>query len=158
MRDPQSAVNHLLDWAREELAAQRRVLGILELQEAAVHAQDAAATAQSTAELELALEAAPRRSARRARLFHALAERWGVAFQVLSLTSIAERHGPGAEPLLELRDQLEAVATEVAQRNRRVGALIGVHRRVTRDVIRIVLGDEHGDPLGTEGTLVDAQA
>ena len=72
--------------------------------------------------------------------------------------SIAERFGSNAERLLELRDQLEEVTRETQRLGRKVGALIGVHRRVTRDVLETLLTDENGNPMNDEGTLVDARA
>ena len=84
----------------------------------------------------------------------------GVAQGVSTLTSIAERCGPGAaQDLSRLGRDLREVTIRLARRQRRVAALIATHRRVTREVIEHVLADEHGrNPFEDRGVLVDAEA
>lgn len=158
MRDAGTLVMHLTGWATEELAAQHRTLAALERQEKAVLARDREALERATRAMAELLEERPRRSARREVLLAELAAAWGVAKRSLTLRSIAERHGAGARRLGELRTELRDGVAKVARRNRRLAALIGLHRRLGYEVLEGLFTGGHGHPLNERGTLVDAEA
>ena len=149
--------NHLLGWARDEVAGQRRLLATLELQEEATIAHDVGRVDEHTAAIQAELGRAPGRAERRETLVQALAAHWNVPASVLTLTSIAERLGPEGESLLQVRSDLRDIAARVARQGRRLGRLLSVHRQLARETIEILLTDEQGNPLHDEGTLVDAE-
>ncbi len=149
--------NHLLGWARDELASQERLSTILQLQEEATVAHDVTRVDEQTAAIQEELKRAPGRAQRRERLVRALATHWNVPASVLTLTSIAERLGPEGEAILQVRSDLRDSAARVAREGRRLGRLLAVHRQLARETIEILLTDEHGNPLHDEGTLVDAE-
>jgi hypothetical protein len=149
--------NHLLGWARDELASQGRLSALLELQELAAVAHDVEQVKEHTAALQAELGRAPRRAERRGTVIQALASHWNVSAGQLTLTSIAERLGPEGDPLRQVRSDLRDMAARVARQVRRLGRLLSVHRQLARETIEILLTDEKGNPLHDEGTLVDAE-
>ena len=149
--------NHLLGWARDELASQGRIAALLARQEEAAVAHDVRRVEEATAAIQAELGRAPRRAERRGTVIQALATRWKVPAGQLTLTSIAERLGPEGQPLLQVRTDLRDMAAQLARQGRRLGRLLSVHRQLARETIEILLTDEHGNPLHDEGTLVDAE-
>ncbi len=154
----QSLVNSLVAYVQEETGARKRTLAIVERQEQAIVACDAQALSDATLELERELETQVERTKRRQRIFAAFAQLWHVPADALTLSSIAERAGNGAQALLTLRNELRAATAELARKNRRLAALATLHRRVVRDLIGLLAGDERITPLAAAGTLVDAEA
>jgi len=149
--------NHLLGWARDELASQGRLAALLVLQEEAAVAHDVQQVEEQTAALKSELGRAPRRAERRGTVIRALAAHWNVPASQLTLTSIAERLGTEGEPLLQVRSDLREMAAQVARRGRRLARLLSVHRQLARETIELLLTDEQGNPLEDEGILVDAE-
>ena len=151
-------LNQLAGYVQEEIATRRRTLGLLEEQEAAIQANDSAAMAEAVKRLERDMSTNSDRSRRRSKILAALSAEWGVSADLLSLGSIIERGGAQATHLVPLRAELRSVTAEVVRKNRLLGALIGMHRRVIRDVIECVLDDDQGAALSGAGTLIDAEA
>lgn len=149
--------NHLLAWARDELASQERLAALLEAQEQATVAHDVRIVEEHTASIQAELGGAAGRAKRRETVVGALAAHWNVAATVLTLTSIAERLGPQGDVILEVRGDLRDTAARVARQVRRLGRLLSVHRQLARETIEILLTDEQGNPLHDAGTLVDAE-
>lgn len=149
--------NHLLGWARDELASQERLSALLALQEEATVAHDVQAVEKHTAAIQVELGNAASRAKRRETVVQALATHWNVPASVLTLTSIAERLGPQAEAILLVRGDLRESAARVARQGRRLGRLLSVHRQLARETIEMLLTDEQGNPLHDEGTLIDAE-
>lgn len=158
IEDLQSLLNHLVAGVREEILAGERTLELLECQQHAVIARDHAGLSAATRSLAEHLATAPQRSARRERVLARLGAAWGVPASVLTLSSVAERAGAGAEPLLAERSELRRVTAEVVRENKKTAALLLLHRRVVREVLDLFLTDEDGKPVEGEGTLVDAEA
>ena len=151
-------LNQLGGYVQEEISTRRRTLGLLEEQEAAIRANDSAAMAEAVKRLERDMTTNADRSRRRGKILEALSAEWGVPADLLSLGSIIERGGAQAAHLAPLRAELRTVTAEVVRKNRLLGALIGMHRRVIRDVIECVLDDDRGAALNGAGTLIDAEA
>jgi len=76
----------------------------------------------------------------------------------LALRSAAERLGAAGQPLLVERERLVEVAERVQKANKRVAALVRLHREVTREILNTVLGDGSGAEPFDGGTLIDAEA
>lgn len=152
------SLNRLAGHVREEIAARRRTLALLDEQEAAIRANDPAATAEAVERLDRELTTCAERSRRRAGILADLGAHWGVRPDLLSLGSIIERAGDTAAVLAPLRAELRDASAAVVRKNRLLGALIGMHRRVLRDVIETVLDEEPGAALSGAGTLIDAEA
>jgi len=153
----QSLLNSLQAWAQEELAGQRRMIAILERQEASICANDPAALAEATSSLEPELAAQSERIDKRKRIFAVLAGHWSADPEALSLGSILERSGP--QPGLEsLRTELRRSTTELLRRNRRFAALASAHRRLVEELVNALLqaANPSSDPRG--GSLVNAEA
>lgn len=150
--------NRLLVSVREDVAAHVRVKELLGAQETTVTRPSDPAFRDATEALEKELERLPFRSAQRDRHLKDLGAALGVQATTLTLASAAERLGSelGA-PLLIERQRLIEVVDEVSQANRRVAALIRVHREVTREILNVVLGDGSGSEVREGGTLIDAE-
>lgn len=158
MKNLQALMNRLTACVRDDAAAQRRVLKLMEGQEQAILERQPARIERANAELEAELERVEPRNRLRGEVLDALAAHWGVPRGAVTLASVAERFGPGSEPLLQLRGELRLLAADVTRASRRLAALITMHRQIARDVIGLLLTDENGNPLEREGTLIDARA
>ena len=75
----------------------------------------------------------------------------------LTLGSIVDRLGDAGAPLAQERERLRDVVLDVQRVNRRVAALIRMHREVTRDILNSVLGEGSGTLPFEGGTLIDAE-
>lgn len=157
MTTTQALLNGFEAYVQEEIGARRRLLAIVERQEQAIVAGKSGDLEQATLDVEAELAKDAERGARRTRLFAAAAATWRVAPEVLSLSSIAERFGSGADRLRALRNELRAATAELARRNRRLSALVSAHRRVLADLIHALLANEDASPLTSAGTLIDAE-
>lgn len=158
MKDLQALMNRLTACVREDADAQRRLLELMESQEQAILERRPERLEQANAELEAELLRVEPRSRLRDAVLHAFAAHWNVPGSAITLASVAERFGPGAETLLRLRGELRVLAADVKRASRRLAALIHMHRQIARDVIGLLLTDENGNPLEGEGTLIDARA
>lgn len=154
----QALRNGIESYVQEEIGARRRLLAILERQERAILDGKSAELELATRDIELELAKDGERSARRGRLFTAAAAAWRVAPQALSLSSIAERFGDGADRLRALRTELRDATAELARRNRRLSALVSTHRRLLGDLITTLISADDTAPLSSAGTLIDAEA
>jgi len=153
-----SLLNHLEAYTAEEVAAKRRVLALLERQGAGVAANDPATFEAAARSMEAELAGNVERSRRRERILGALSELWRVPAEAMTLASIAERAGTESARLRDLRSELRGLVADVLRENRRLAALIGMHRRVTRDVIETVLYEGHGTARDGSGGLLNAEA
>jgi len=151
-------LNQLGGYVQDEVSSRRRTLRLLEEQEASIQENDPRATAEAVRKLEREMSTNTERLRRRARLLGELAHEWNVSADLLTLGSIIERGGAAAAHLRPLRDELRKITATVIHKNRLLSSLIGMHRRVIRDVIEYVLEDERGAVLNGAGTLIDAEA
>ena len=149
--------NRLLVAVREDVAAQCRMLRLLEQQEATITRPSSPEFRAATDALEQELERIPFRKGQRDQAFKNLGRAFGVDFKALTLGSIAERLGSACGPLEVERILLREAILEVQKVNRRVAALIRMHREITRDVLNAVLGDGSGKTPFEGGTLIDAE-
>lgn len=157
MTNPQSLLHGLEAYVQDEIGARQRMLDIVGRQEAAVLHGQAGDLEQATRELQLELAAQVHRSSRRQKILAGFGALWHVDPAVLSLSSIAQRVGPGAERLLALRHELRDATAAVAKRNRRLAALTTLYRRVLGDVIETLVSGDATAPLANTGTLVNAE-
>jgi hypothetical protein len=153
----QSRLNALVAWTQEELGARRRMLGWLERQERAVVSADSTELESATHGLAAEIALQGERGVRRQKIFGALASAWSVPAGLLTLSAVVERAGPAARGLADLRGELREAAAAVLKKNRRIAALVRVHRRVIEDVIRVLVDGVEGGPLSEAGHLVDAE-
>ncbi len=158
MKNPKSLLRHLEACAQDDLQAQARIHELLALQSAALSARDTQGVEKTTGELDRELDAGLSRVTRRGQVIEGFASLWGVPASVLSLSSIAERYGPGSEKLEELRKQLRAATKEVMEAGRRNAALIRMHRDVVHEVMGVIFAEDGQNPLDVEGSLVNARA
>ncbi|MDA1264114.1 MAG: flagellar export chaperone FlgN [Planctomycetota bacterium] len=158
MRDPRAIALHLCAWAREELEGQQAALALLERQERAVRDRDLAGMETVSAELGKFAAKGQSRAKRRNHLLGMLAGIWQVPQRALTLGSVVERLGTDGKQLAQLRQELRDGAAQVMRTMRKVGALVAAFRRVTGDVVELLLTDEDGTSLTTGGALVDAEA
>ena len=160
MKNVQSLLNRLEAQARADLDAQARVQSALGVLADAVRTGKPAEVGAATASLKLEIDAGRSLTTRRTAVLQACAEHFGVPASMVTLSSLAERFGPGAERLRELRAELRAAAAAVVRAQRRVAASIRCQRRVIGDVLGVLLanGGKGGiDPFAEQGTLVDAK-
>ena len=108
--------------------------------------------------MERELSSNAERGGRRARIVALLAAQWDVAPTALTLASIATRLGAAGERVLAKRSALrEAVASELWA-NRRLGVLMGAERRLVRDLLCTIYGEDVEKALDGAGILIDAEA
>lgn len=155
--DSRRLCNRLLAAVREDVAAHERVLKLLQQQEQAVTRPSDPEFLRATEALELELERLPFRKGQRDRTLKDLGRAFGVEPSALTLGSIAERLGSAGAPLALERTRLRDVILEVQKVNRRVAALIRMHRDVTREILNAVLGGADGSAPLDGGTLIDAE-
>ncbi len=153
-----SIINRLEANLREEIEAKREALLVIKSQEEAVTKSDADAFDEAHGRSIVLIEAEARRAAKRTNLMGNLAREWQVADDALTLGSVAVRLAADGTRLCELRLELREVVALVIKRNRRLSALIGMHRRLNRDILTVVLGTEEGADPASIGSLVNAQA
>ena len=149
--------NRLLVSVREDVAAHERVLALLEQQEATITRPSDSQFSEATDALEQELERLPFRKGQRDRTLKQLGVAFGVEPSALTLGSIAERLGAAGAPLAIERVRLREAISKVQKVNRRVAALIRMHREVTREILDVVLGDGSGQTPLEGGTLIDAE-
>jgi len=155
----QSLINRLEACIQEELQARERTLDLLTQQEEAIVGNRSEKLAEATRVLERELLSNVDRSARRDEVFRCLGRLWGVPQSALTLSSIAERVGPGSERIRGLRDKLRDRTAEVVRRNRRIAALTRLHRQLVQDVLGVLFQEAaQAAPLSGAGTLIDAEA
>ena len=157
MRDPKGIAMHLTAWAREECEAQAHALQVLEAQERAVRSRDLPAVEAASDDVRALGPRGMARARRRDQLLGQLAKAWEVPREALTLGSVVERLGDDAEELRQLRQELRDRASEVLRASRRVGVLVSAFRRVSGEVVEMLLTEEGGAPLHEGGSLVDAE-
>ena len=153
----QKLSNRLLVAIREDVAAHQRVATLLSQQERAVVRPGDTEFREATEKIEQELERLPFRKLQRDRVLRDLGASFGISPSLLTLSSVAERLGAAGKPLLNERDRLRVVIAEVQRLNRRVAALVRMHREVTREILNAVLGDGSGREILDGGTLIDAE-
>lgn len=160
MNNVDTLINHLEANIREELAAQDRLLMLLEEQEQAIIAGLSEGVSIASKALDSESAGAARRTVSRKRLVKGISEAWHVPSGAMTLGSIAERAGERGKRLSELRSDLREKANEVARKNRRVASVARLHHQVIREVINTIFRDDEGGYLDGEaaGTLIDAEA
>jgi len=152
-----SLLKHLEANVSEELGTKHKVLENIEKQERAVTRQDTAAFEALLATMNDILAGDTARARRRARLVEELSELWKVPTDALTLGAIIRRLGPEGAKLEKLRAELRDAVAEVLKRNRRLSSLLGMHRRLNRDIVNTVLGLEGGQTMPSTGALLDAR-
>jgi hypothetical protein len=149
--------NRLEAVLREEVAGQRGLLELLRRQETAVVARTPESLAEVVAAIEGELSSAAARRLRREPIIQRMATLLAVAPSSVTLRSLAERLGADGRKLTELREELRETAARIVRQNRRVAALVGLHRRVNQEILELLLADETSNPLHGAGALVDAE-
>jgi hypothetical protein len=158
MKNIDSLTIHLCAVVREDLIGQERLYVALQAQEQAVVAHNAGALEEATVLVANQLEAISLHSAKRASLMQDFADQFSVACGTVTLGSIAARLGESGHKLAELRLELRDIVERVNEKNRRVSALVSMHRNVTNEILETVLADGDGNPIHERGVLLDAEA
>lgn len=158
MMSQQSLLNSLEAWVQEEIGARRRMLGLIERQEEAVRKGRGADLERATRDVEAELATQADRALRRTKLFAAFGALWGVVPEALTLSSICERWGAGAQRLEQLHKDLREATARVVKKNRRLASLMTLHQRVVEDLIGTLMNMRDATALARSGTLVDAEA
>ncbi|MFT5048703.1 MAG: hypothetical protein ACI8QZ_000090 [Chlamydiales bacterium] len=163
-----SGTNHLLAWVRTEISEQQRILVVLAEQEASISGGTPAEVESTTARVSEALTSQTDRRKRLEKILMRVAKDLGVPASTMTLGSAAERLGGGpdamgardasADQLWRMRAELRDIVKQVTDYNRRIASLIGLQRGIVRDVLSALLSDENGDPIQSEGSLIDASA
>jgi len=142
----------------EELAARGRTTALINKQVKALQSKDREAFSECTRCMESELSSNAERGQRRARIVASLAAHWRIAPTALTLTSISKRLGDDGRHIASKRAALrEAVANELWA-NRRLGTLMRAERRLVRDLLRSIYGEDVERALDSAGNLVDAEA
>ena len=149
--------NRLEGVLRRELNGQAALLELLRRQETAVIGRTPEALTEITERIEQELSSAAARRLEREPIMHKLALLLGVVPSALTLGSLIERLGADGERLQPLREDLRTVTSKVVRQNRRVAALVGLHRRLNQEVLEHLLAQDDSNPLERSGALVDAE-
>jgi hypothetical protein len=144
-------------WVQEELAAQRRVLANLRLQQAALEVSDLPALDRAVAEARELQKLTRERDRRRKMLLKDFQRLWGVSAKSMTLGSICARLGGSGRRLKKLRDELNDVVRDVARTGQRVRTFARYHQGVIREVVETVVKNEGGS-VERGGTLLNAEA
>lgn len=142
----------------EEIEARRRTLALVEREETAIRENDREALDTALAELEVELSRGVERGARLEGLRKSFAALWGIDHEVLTLSSIAERLGEREGRIGELRRELRSAVSELLRRNRVLGVVVKLQRRVLHEVVETVLEPEGESPFRGAGNLISAEA
>jgi hypothetical protein len=154
----QKLANQLEALLDEELASRGRTTAILNEQIQTLQEKDLDAFTECSKRMERELSSNAERGGRRARIVALLAAQWKIAPTALTLSSIGRRLGDAGARVLTKRAALrEAVAAELWA-NRRLGVLMGAERRLVRDLLRTIYGEDIERALDGAGNLVDAEA
>jgi len=153
-----SLVNHLVDYLRREVEAQRAVLACIERQEESIAKNDPAGLEEALEEAGHCAAAVEGLGKRRNQLLAELAGQWDLAEGALTLGGIARRLGTAGAELEARRRELRLVVAQVVKRNRRLSALIGMHQRIHTDLLQVLVGAERPEDVESGGHLVDAEA
>lgn len=156
--NPQSLANHLEEQLRLEISAKQALIECIEAQECALRVQDPEAFTAAVARTEQELVQGRGRTKRREELLEGLAHTWGVPVNTLTLGGVARRLGAGGQALEALRLDLRQAVAGVIRRNRRLAALIGLHRRINTEICQLVLGCDSPEQVEDGGALVNAEA
>lgn len=159
----QSELVQLEAWAQEELAAQRALVQALELQEEAIRIGSTVGLLESTEVVQDATRKSALREKRRVAGMRALARRFGVAAETLTLTSIVERAsaaGVDSSRLARARTELRDAAAEALKRGRRIASLAHHHRVVVDELFRNLAGGcaQDGSERNEDALVVDREA
>jgi len=149
--------NRLEGLLRRELSGQAALLELLRRQEAAVISRTPEPLAEVTECIERELASAAAHRLEREPVMQRLAGLLGVAPTALTLGSLIERLGEDGQRLQPLRDELRDMTAKVVRHNRRVAALVGLHRRLNQEVLEHLLAQDDSNPLERSGALVDAE-
>jgi hypothetical protein len=155
VRTVKALLNVLEHDAREETSAQKRRLALLERQVEAVKSNRSVDLESALADLERELEAQGPRDLRRLQALVELARHWSCDARALTLGSVSERAGDEGRKLGSLRGELREATAAVLRENRRLAALVRVHRQLVEEVLA---GVAAGAGAGADGRLVDAEA
>jgi hypothetical protein len=139
-----------------EIAGKDRQVAIIALEIEAVKHNKPKKLEAAVRELERELTLQVERGTRREKLFAGIGAQLRIAPGALTLTSIAER--TGSARLAELRTELRDKTALVLKQNRRLSALARMNQRMVEDLLKLLLGDEHGERMDSAGALVDAEA
>ena len=153
-----SLIKHLEVNVNEEISAKRAVLASIEAQERSIAANDPGSFENTVEEIGKLVPRDGHRAAKREHLLRQISEHWQIPVEALTLGSIVRRLGPEGEQLEELRGELRKVVAAVLKHNRRLASLIGMHRRLNRDIIQVVLGGDENRDIASSGTILDARA
>ena len=157
--DLRALAQRLQAWLQEELGAEQRLRGLLQAEERAIRAADAAALAEAARRVEEEVRGGSARERRRAELVRAFGRALDVDPRTLSVTSIALRLGegtPDAQGILRLRAELRSAAAEVARLGRRIASLARYHEGLYVELMGTLLGTEPGRTI-EGGALIDAR-
>jgi hypothetical protein len=146
-----------VSWVQEELAAQRRLLENLKLQQAALEAADLDSLDVAVAAARELRSGAGARDSRRRMLLKDFQRLWGVSAKSMTLSSICARLGGSGRRLKILRDELQDLLRDVARSGQRVRTLARYHQGVIREVVDEVVTNEGGS-TERRGTLLNAEA
>ena len=154
----QKLANQLEALLDEELAARGRTTAILNEQIQALQDKDLDAFTERSERMERELSSNAERGGRRARIVALLAAQWNIAPTAPTLASIGRRLGELGERVLAKREALREAVAEELWANRRLGVLMGAERRLVRDLLRTIYGEDVERSLDGAGTLVNAEA
>lgn len=153
-----SLVNHLEDYLRIEIESKRTAMKWIEAQELAISRNDPEAFEAAVKDARNAFQKNEANAQRRTKLLTALASQWKVHVGTLTLGGIARRLGDEGRNLDNLRLELRQHVAEVIKRNRRLSALIGMHRRINTDMMQVILGSDSPEDVESGGSLINAEA
>ncbi len=150
-------VRRLEAWVQEEIGAKRRLIELLEVQEAAMSDSDAETLVSATRSVSEAIQGEPTRAHTRHELLSALAREWGTSERALTLGGIGLRMGASGQRIARLRGELTQACEQALARGRRIALVAQAQRAVLNEMLNAIVGSKHEEQEG-RGALLDAQA
>ena len=151
-------LRHLEAYVQEEIGVQDRTLALLEAQEYAVRQNDHESLERANRAIDGELRTSAERARRRGLLLEGFGKLWDIDPSTLTLSSLIERVGQGADRLQRQRGELRRASGRVARRARRIGSAARAHQQLTREIIETVVREASGAGVESGGALVDAEA
>ena len=150
-------------WATEELAAQRELSQALARQEDAIRTGSTEGLIEASAGVQDAVRGQAQRERRRVAGLRALARRFGVAAETLTLKSISERAqaaGYDCSRLDRARANIREAAADALKRGRRIATIARHHRSLLDDLFHELAGQtaDRGDTSQKGALLVNREA
>ena len=160
----ETLTSKLVQCLRVDIEAQRQTLELLEAQRLAIQHERLEGVERATGRMVEQMRGMQERDQNRRELMDAFSSEFGMPALELTITELARQlalrpGGVSTKELLEARQELRDVSSEVIRANRRLSALVGMHRRIVTEVIdNLLQSSSSSGKERAQGVLLDTEA